>query len=106
MAKCQVLAQYWQLPLDRVVTGLRHAFSLRDACFARDDSLKEGRSLDLWLSVLQSTEAGGEIPAEGAKILHSFLITQTQSASCERTFSTVLELKKHLGDGATARSIC
>lgn len=83
----------WEVPLDELVQGLRHMFALRDACLARDDDLRRGRSLDLWLMVLRQTASGGELHPAAAKILHSFLITQTQSAGCERTFARIEEIK-------------
>lgn len=91
--KATPLAEFWEVPLDELVQGLRHMFALRDACLARDDDLRRGRSLDLWLMVLRQTASGGELHPAAAKILHSFLITQTQSAGCERTFARIEEIK-------------
>ena len=75
------------------MTGLRHLFALRDAVLERNESLKTGRSLDLWMQVLNERSAGGPVDAAAARILNSFLVTQSQSAACERTFATVEELK-------------
>lgn len=96
--KATVLAEFWQLSLPDVMSGLRHAFALRDACIESNDSLRTGRSLDLWLAVLKERSAGGSFDGAAATILQSFLVAQTQSACCERTFSRVEELKnlKHV----------
>lgn len=75
------------------MTGLRHLFALRDAVLERNESLKTVRSLDLWMQVLNERSAGGPVDAAAARILNSFLVTQSQSAACERTFATVEELK-------------
>ena len=67
--------------------------ALRDTCIARDESLKTGRSLNLWLQVLQQEAFTDPVCSAASMVLHSFLVTQTQSATCERTFARVEGLK-------------
>ncbi|CAK9108898.1 Uncharacterized protein SCF082_LOCUS50627 [Durusdinium trenchii] len=59
-----------------------------------DESLLAGRTLEDW-------EAQLDTYPEAHKVLLSYLLTQTKSAMCERTFSRVLELQKHVSDNVS-----
>ena len=62
----------------------------RDSCMQRQSFKK---SLDLWLAVLREANVVS-IEDPGFKILCSYLVGQTQSAFCERTFAQVVEIQK------------
>ena len=76
-----------------LISGFRHLMALRDTRIAREESLKTGRSLNLWLQVLQQEAFTDPVCSTASMVLHSFLVTQTQSATCERTFARVEGLK-------------
>lgn len=83
------LAEFWKLDGRNLVTSLRRFMAVRDAVLQRG---AVESALQLWLLVAQEDRMASTNDP-GHKVLCSFLLGQTQSAHCERTFSLVVEME-------------
>ena len=87
----QDLPKFWELPEKNVFEQLRHGFAIRDAVLKEDSRLKKERAHVLWERVLQSLPLN--FGDEGRQMIVSFLVAQPQSASCERGFALIEDLR-------------
>ena len=87
--KAKPMAEFWKLDQAQLVASLRHLMALRDTVLQREAFES---AAPLWLAVAQEGQLC-DLQDPGSRVLFSFLLGQSQSAACERTFAQVVEMQ-------------